>query len=399
MQRRVYLDYSSTTPVDERVLSRMLPYLAGKFGNASSVHFFGQEARAGVDLARRQVADLINAKPNDIVFTSGGTEANNLAIRGVCETYATHGRHIVTSNFEHAAVRETIDALEKRGWRVTRLPVYENGIVRVEDVEKSIESETILVSVMMVNNEIGTLQPIKAIGDLIKAKRQEAGKRNIFFHTDAVQAAGRLPIDVETLGCDLLALSAHKIYAPKGVGALYVRRSVKLERQNTGGHQERERRGGTESVPLIVAFGEAARLAKGEQGARFEFTSKLRDKFESEVAARIPDVIFNGDRTSRAPHVSNISFGDIEGESVLINLDLQGIAVSTGSACSSGSIEPSPVLLALGRTRDEAHGAIRFSFGKDLTEEDLTYVLDCLPRAVEVLRRMSPQYQAGLKQN
>ncbi len=392
MIRRVYLDYSSTTPVDERVVAAMMPYFTGKFGNASSVHFYGQEARAAVDHARAQVANLINAKPETIVFTSGGTESNNLAIRGFVETVQAHGRHIITSAFEHSAVREVCNALEKKGWEITRLPVYDNGIVRVEDVRAAMRDDTVLITVMLANNEIGTIQPIMEIAQVVHEKRG-SGNRALRLHTDAVQAAGRLSIDVETLGCDMLSLSAHKVYAPKGTGALYVRRGVRLGVQNIGGHQERERRGGTESVPLIVAFGEAAKLAKQELTSRHQHTVCLRDKFEQTIAAQIPCVMFNGESERRLPHVSNISFGGIEGEGLLINLDLQGIAVSTGSACASGSIEPSPVLIALGRTRDEARAAIRFSFGKDTSEEDLDYILTVLPRSVENLRAMSPSYR------
>lgn len=387
--RRVYLDYSSTTPVDERVLAAMMPYLTGKFGNASSVHLYGQEARAGTDNARRQIAETINAKPNEIVFTSGGTEANNLAIRGYAETMQAHGRHIITSAFEHAAVREVCDDLERKGWEITRVPVNENGVVCAEDVRAALRPDTVLVSVMMVNNEIGTIQPIAEIGEIINYERERGGTRALRFHTDAVQAFGKLPIDVASLGCDLLSLSAHKLYAPKGVGALYVKRGVRLSVQNIGGHQERERRGGTEAVYLIVAFGEAARLARIEMNEREAHTKRLRNRFEDFLRARFSDLTFNGAEAERASHISNICFNNIEGEALLINLDLQGIAVSTGSACSSGSIEPSPVLLALGRTPEQARSAIRFSFGKDTTNEDLDFVLQALPRAIESLRAVN----------
>lgn len=393
--RRVYLDNSATTPVDSRVLEAMLPYLTQKFGNASSVHFFGQEARAAVDRARREVAALVHARPNEMVFLSGGTEANNLAIRGLAEANAAHGRHIITSQIEHSAVRGVCDALEEKGWEITRLPVYDDGIVRTEDVREALRPDTVLISVMLANNEIGTIQPVAEIGALVKTAR-ESGRRHLWLHTDAVQAAGRIPIEVETLGCDLLSLSAHKLYAPKGVGALYVRRGVRLSAQNVGGHQERERRAGTESVAAIVAFGVAAQLAREELSERAEHLQNLRDEFEAGVAERIEDIVFNGHRTKRLPHLSNISFRFIEGEGLLINLDLQGVAVSTGSACSSGSLEPSPVIRAIGRGDELARGSIRFSFGKDNTEEDVAYVLEVLPRAVENLRRLSPLYQKAL---
>jgi len=387
--RKVYLDHSATTPVDPRVVEAMLPYLTEKFGNASSVHLFGQEARAAADRARRQVAILIGARANEIVFTSGGTEANNLAIRGVCELAEPHGRHVITSSIEHPSVRGVIESLEKLGWVVTRLPVYEDGIVRSEDVRSAFRPDTVLVSVMMANNEIGTIQPIKEIGELVKEERRR-GHRHLWFHTDAVQAAGRLPIDVEHLGCDLLSISAHKIYAPKGTGALFLRRGVRITPQQVGGHQERERRAGTESIANLVAFGAAAELASREMSERNEHTRRLRDRFESAVVQSIDDIAFNGNREQRLPHLSNISFRFIEGEGLLIHLDMQGVAVSTGSACSSGTLEPSPVIRALGRNEELARGAIRFSFGKDNTDDDLDYALAALQRAVESLRRLSP---------
>jgi cysteine desulfurase len=365
----------------------MLPYLTEKFGNASSVHGFGQEARAAADRARRQVAALIGARANEIIFTSGGTEANNLAIRGVCEL--AEPRHIISSSIEHPSVRGALESLEKRGWVVTRLPVYDDGIIRLEDVRSALRSDTVLISVMMANNEIGTIQPITEIGELVKEERQR-GRRHLWFHTDAVQAAGRMAIDVESLGCDLLTLSAHKIYAPKGTGALFLRRGVRLTPQQVGGHQERERRAGTESIANIVAFGTAAELAQREMPERNEHTRRLRDRFENAVTASIDDIAFNGDRERRLPHLANISFRFIEGEGLLIHLDMQGIAVSTGSACSSGTLEPSPVIRALGRDAELARGAIRFSFGKDNTDEDIDYVLEVLPRAVESLRALSP---------
>jgi cysteine desulfurase len=390
MFRRVYLDNSATTPIDKEVVEAMLPFLTEKFGNASSIHFFGQEARAAIDKARHQVADLINARPNEIVFTSGGTEANNLAIRGLLEANAKYGRHIITSQIEHSAVKNVCEDLEKNGYEVTYLPVYEDGIVRIEDLRNAIREDTVLISVMTANNEIGTIQPVGEIGRFVK-KLRESGKK-IWFHTDAVQALGKIPVDVEEIGCDLLSASAHKIYAPKGVGALYVRRGVRLHPQNIGGHQERERRGGTESVPLVVAFGKACELAKMNLQEDSSRLGNLRDKFENEIGEKISDLVLNGKRETRLPNISNISFRFIEGEGLLINLDMQGIAVSTGSACSSGSLEPSPVIRALGRNDELARGAIRFSFGKDNSAEDVDYLLEVLPKAVENLRRLSPVY-------
>jgi cysteine desulfurase len=387
--RRIYLDNSATTPVDARVAEAMARSLTNNFGNPSSVHGFGQQARAAVDRARREVAALINARPNEVIFTSGGTEANNLAIRGVCQASNLHGRQIVTSAIEHPSVSGVCTALEKEGWEVTRLPVYENGIVRVEDVREALRPDTILVTVMLANNEIGTVQPISDIGALIREKRA-AGQKHLFLHTDAVQAAGRMPVNVEELACDLLTMSAHKMYAPKGVGALYVRRGVRLRGQNIGGHQERERRAGTENVPGIVAFGEAAKLAREELQPRIAHDATLRDQFERKVTDLISEIVFNGDSAQRLPHLANISFRYIEGEGLLINLDLQGVAVSTGSACSSGTLEPSPVIRALGVDDETARGSIRFSFGKDNTEADVDYVVEVLVQAVERLRALSP---------
>ena len=345
MLRRIYLDNSVTTPVDPGVVEAMLPYLTEKFGNASSIHFFGQETKAAVDKARHQVAALNNVRPNEVVFTSGGTEANNLAIRGLLEANNKYGRHIVASQIEHPAVKNVCEDLEKLGFEVTWLPVYENGIVRIEDVRAAIRDDTIAVSVMTANNEIGTLQPVAEIGLLVKELRSSG--RKLWFHTDAVQAAGKIPVDVEAIGCDLLSLSAHKIHAPKGIGCLYVRRGfMRLHPQNIGGRQERERRGGTEPVSQIVAFGKASELAAERLETESERLRSLRDRFEQSVLERILDAVPNGDPGNRLPNISNISFRSIEGEGLLINLDMQGIAVSTGSACSSGSLEPSPVIRA-----------------------------------------------------
>ena len=385
--RRIYLDHSATTPVDARVADALARSLTQNFGNPSSVHGFGQQARAAVDRARREVAALINARPNEIIFTSGGTEGNNLALRGICE--ASTQRHIITSAIEHPSVRAVCSALEQRGWEVTRLPVYENGIVRVEDVRAALRPDTVLVSVMLANNEIGTIQPVSEIGELIREQRTN-GQKHLYLHTDAVQAAGRMALNAEELGCDLLTMSAHKLYAPKGVGALYVRRGVRLVGQNIGGHQERERRAGTENVPGIVAFGEAARLAREELHERTTHDAQLRDSLERKIERAIPNIVLNGDRNKRLPHLSNISFRYIEGEGLLINLDLQGVAVSTGSACSSGTLEPSPVIRALGVDDEIARGSIRFSFGKDNTDADVDYTVKVLAQAVKRLRALSP---------
>lgn len=394
--RRIYLDNSATTPVAPEVVEAMLPFLTSKFGNASSIHFFGQETKAAVDRARHQVAALINARPNEIVFTSGGTESNNLAIRGLIQAQRlTQPLHIITSAVEHSAVKNVCEDLEKSGAEVTFLPVYDNGLVRIDDVKNAIRNNTILISIMSANNEIGTVQPVVEIGRLVRELRQSGQK--IWFHTDAVQAVGKMPVDVEEMGCDLLSMSGHKIYAPKGIGALYVRRGTRLHAQNIGGRQERGIRGGTEPVSQIVALGKACELAKDSLDENTQRLGQLRDRLEQGISESIHDIVPNGDRTNRLPNISNISFRSIEGEGLLINLDMQGIAVSTGSACSSGSLEPSPVIRALGRDDELARGAIRFSFGKDNTAEDVDHVLEILPKAVENLRSLSPKYRQATK--
>lgn len=391
MFRRIYFDNAATTPVDPEVLEAMLPFLTEKFGNASSIHFFGQETRSAVDKARQQVAALIRARPAEIVFTSGGTEANNLAIRGLLEAnqLKSGGKpHVITSAIEHPSVTNVVEDLEKQGVGVTYLPVYENGILSMSDVENAIRDETVLITVMTANNEIGTLQPVNEIGRLVKDMRSNGKK--IWFHTDAVQAAGKGPLDVEAIGCDLLTISAHKIYAPKGIGALYIKRGTRLHPGNLGGRQERGIRGGTESVPLVAGFGKAAEMGRENLNRDTGEIAKLRDRFEQNVLSRFDDAILNGDRSNRLPNLSNISFPGVEGEALLINLDMQGFAVSTGSACSSGSLEPSPVIRALGAEDERARSAIRFSFGKQNTADEVDRILEVLPDAVERLRKLSP---------
>ncbi|RMG56515.1 MAG: cysteine desulfurase NifS [Acidobacteria bacterium] len=391
--KRIYLDNSATTAVDPEVLEAMWPYFSEEFGNASSVHTVGQKARAAVEAARARVAELIGAQPGEIVFTSGGTESDNLAIKGVAEALSDQGRHIITSAIEHPAVLRTCRALEKRGFRVTFLPVSGGGLVEVTDLEAALREDTILVSIMMANNEIGTRQPIEEIGRLIRDVRQARGSPYPYVHTDAVQAVGKVRVDVNELGVDLLSLSAHKIHGPKGVGALYVRSGVLLAPQMHGGHHERDRRAGTENVPGIVGFGRAAELARTHLAERQRHMQQLRDHLEEGIARRIPDVLFNGDRERRVPHISNCSFRYIEGEALMIRLDLRGIAVSTGSACASGSVEPSHVLTALGRDRELARGSIRFSLCKDTTASDIDTVLDVLVEEVAALRALSPLAQ------
>ncbi|MBX7060138.1 MAG: cysteine desulfurase NifS [Pyrinomonadaceae bacterium] len=389
MVERIYLDNSATTPLDPAVLEAMMPYLTDDFGNASSIHTFGQTAKMAVDRARHQVAALLNAtRPNEIIFTSGGTESNNLAIRGLVEANSRHGNHIILSAIEHPAVESVCEDLEKKGFELTVLPVYENGIVKIEDVRAAIRDDTILITVMAANNEIGTLQPINEIGSLVRDLRRPGKK--IWFHTDAVQAVGKIRVDVEEIGCDLLSFSGHKINGPKGVGGLYVRRGVRLHTQNIGGRQERGTRAGTENVPGIVGLGSAAELAGSTLDDLDTRIRSFRDRIENDILERVPDAIPNGDRTTRLPNIANISFRSIEGEALLIALDMQGIAVSTGSACSSGSLEPSPVIRALGHGDAVARGAIRFSLGRQNTAEEIDKLLELLPSSVARLRSLQP---------
>jgi cysteine desulfurase len=390
--KRVYLDNAATTRLDPEVLEAMLPYLREEYGNASSVHSFGQRARAAVEEARVRVAELIGADPSEIIFTSGGTESDNLAIKGIAEAHGHVGRHLITSQIEHPAVLESCRALERRGFDVTYLPVSSEGLVRVEDVRDALRPDTILVSIMLANNEIGTIQPIREIADLLARVRADRRQPYPYLHTDAVQAVGKIPVRVTELGVDLLTFSAHKIHGPKGVGALYLRRGVRIVRQMDGGHHERDRRSGTENVPAIVGFGRAAELTQRQLEERIRHMRALRDRLEQGIEERIPFVHLNGHRHRRVPNICNVSFQFVEGEALLIRLDLRGIAVSTGAACSSGSLEPSHVLLALGRPRDLVQGSLRFSLSKDTTPEEIEYVLRVLPEEVERLRAMSPSY-------
>lgn len=396
MIARVYLDNSASTALAPEVLEAMLPYFQTHYGNASSIHSFGQQAKAALDRSRQQVADLVGADLNEIVLVGSGTESDNLAIKGITDAYRGKGNHIITSEFEHPAVRNTCARLAQQGWRITYLPVYEDGLVRVSDVAAALTNETLLVTIMQANNEVGTLQPIAEIGQVVKEHR--AQHKYLFFHTDAVQSAGKISIDVKALGVDLLSLSAHKIHGPKGVGALYVRKGVRVTSQITGGRHERERRAGTENIPGIVGLGAAAVLAQAHL-SDFAQIATLRDYFEQQVALLIPEIKFNGDRTHRLPNIANISFSYVEGEGLLIALDLKGVAVSTGSACSSGATEPSPVLMAMGLSREMVRGSIRFSFSRYNTHAEIDYVLSVLPEAVNRLRRVSPLYREAMASN
>ncbi len=388
--RRIYLDNSATTRVDEEVLGAMLPYFSEAYGNASSTHQWGQSAKQAIEEARNQVALLLNASATEITFVSGGTEADNLAVKGIAEAHAGKGRHIITSQIEHPAVLASCAYLEKKGWNITYLPVYREGVVRIDDVRRAITDETVLISIMHANNEIGTIQPLRDIGQIVR-QRREAGQKHLHLHSDAVQTVGKIPVDVKDLGVDLLAFTAHKLHGPKGIGVLYVRRGVRLASQLHGGHHERDRRAGTESVPLIVAIGKASDLARTSLQERSLRLQELRDHLERELLQRIPFVTVNGDPERRLPNISNLNFDYVEGEGLQISLDLKGIAVSTGSACSSGSLEPSHVLVAIGLSQETGHGTLRFSLGKDNTRDEIDYVLEILPGMVEKLRKLSPR--------
>ena len=381
--KQIYLDYAATTPTHPEVVKVMLPYFTEVFGNPSSIYACGQEAKGAIEEARVKVADLIGARDEEIVFTSGGTEADNFAIKGVAFANENRGNHIITSSIEHHAVIETCKFLERRGFRVTYLPVDGYGLVDPADVKKTITSETILISVMHANNEMGTIEPIAEIGKIAK----EAG---VYFHTDAVQTVGHIPVDVNELGVDLLSMSVHKLYGPKGVGALYIRKGTKLVAFTHGGEQERRRRAGTENVPGIVGFGRAAELAQQEMSEEAERLTCLRDRLVKGLLERIDHTRLNGHPRKRLPNNVNISVDFVEGESMLLNLDLESICASTGSACSSSSLEPSHVLLAMGLSHEQAHGSLRFSLGKWTTEEEIEQVLDVLPGIVAKLRAMSP---------
>lgn len=384
--RQIYLDYAATTPTDQEVVKAMLPYFTNKFGNPSSIHSFGQEGRAAIAASREQIASLLGAKPDEIIFTSGGTESDNFAIKGIAFANRRKGNHVITSSIEHHAVIEPCEFLEKRDFDVTYLPVDQNGLVDPDDVKKAITDNTILISVMHANNEIGTIEPIAEIGKIAKEKK-------IYFHSDSVQTFGHIPINVDELNVDLISVSAHKLYGPKGIGALYVRKGTRIMPFMQGGGQERRRRASTENVPGIVGFGKAVELAKKEMDGESQKLTFLRDKLKKGILEKIDHVNLNGHPTQRLPNNVNFSIGFIEGESMLLSLDMEGIAASTGSACTSGDLEASHVLLALGLSHELAHGSLRFSLGRATTDEDIDYVLEILPTIVERLRLMSPLYR------
>jgi len=387
---RVYLDHNATTAVEPEVLDAMLPYLSGEYGNAASIHTFGQKARAAVETAREQVAALIGARPQEIVFTSGGTEADNHAIFGIVSSSLARSAaaelHVITSSVEHEAVLNTCQALEKQGVAVTYLPVDLEGRVSPDEVRQSLRKKTALITIMHANNELGTVQPLEEIGRI-------AADADVYFHTDAVQSAGKVPIDVNSLALDLLSLSGHKFYAPKGIGALYIRGGTRLQQLLYGGHHQRGFRPGTENVPGIIGLGKAAEIAKRslvEDAARI---STLRDRLEHGLLERVPLSRANGARAPRTPNTTNITFPGLEGEALVIALDLKGLACSTGAACSSGAVEPSHVLTAIGLPPEEARASLRFSLGRHTTAAEINFALQVVPAAVEQLRELSPTYR------
>jgi cysteine desulfurase len=386
--KRIYLDYNATTPVRPEVLEALLPYYRDQFGNPSSVHWAGRQVAGAVEKAREQVAALLNCSPAEVVFLSCGTEADNMSLKGTVDALKAKGNHIITTAVEHPAVLETCRYLEKTGCRVTYLPVDGDGMLDLAELEQAITPETILISVMWANNETGTIFPIEQIGAIAK-------RHGVRFHTDAVQAVGKLDVDVQKHNIDLLALSGHKLGAPKGVGVLYVRRGTRLTSFMHGGHQERNRRAGTHNVAGIVGLGKACELAMAEREATCARVRELRDRLERGIFERIPQVKLNGHPGERLANTLNVSFAWIEGESLLLNLDMKGIAASSGSACTSGSLEPSHVLGAMCVEVTLAHSSTRFSLGPDTTAEDIDYVLEVLPPIVQRLRDMSPLYNCG----
>lgn len=381
MTRQIYMDHSATTAVDPAVTEAMFPFFSEKYGNPSSIYSIGRQSRKAIEEARQKVADLIGSKKEEIIFTGSGTESDNLAIKGIAFKNRKKGDHIITSSIEHHAVLHTCRYLEKEGFKVTYLPVNRDGLVDPIDVEKAITTQTILITIMHANNEIGTIQPIEEIGRMAKEK-------NIPFHTDAVQTAGKIPMDVDALGVSLLSMSAHKIYGPKGVGALYLRKGTAIEPQMHGGGHERNMRSSTENVPGIVGFGKACEIAKlrlPEEAKQAE----LRDKLIKGIL-EIEDSYLNGHPTKRLPNNANFRFSYIEGESMILNLDMKGVAASTGSACSSTSLEPSHVLLAIGLAPEESHGSLRLTLGRENTQEDVDFVVSVMPDIVNKLRMISP---------
>lgn len=388
--KTIYFDHAATTSVKPEVLEAMIPYFTERYGNPSSIYSLGRENKKTIDDAREKVAKALNAQPKEIFFTSGGSESDNWALKGIAFANQAKGKHIITTNIEHHAILNTCKFLVKQGFEVTYVPVDEKGLVHVEDIEKAIRPDTILISVMFANNEIGTIQPIKEIGKLAKEK-------GIYFHTDAVQAVGNIPIDVNDMNIDMLSLSAHKFYGPKGVGVLYIRDGVRILPFIHGGEQERGKRASTENVAGIVGLGKAIELATSNIDIYNKKLLQFRDRAIKEILEKIPYSRLNGDSNNRLPGNVNISFEFIEGESILLMLDMKGICASSGSACTSGSLDPSHVLLAIGLPHEIAHGSLRLTFGEENTQEDLDYLLETLPPIIERLRAMSPLYESFKK--
>lgn len=383
---KIYVDNAATTRVDDEVLKEMLPYFSENYGNPSSIYSIARDTKKVIEIARERVAKVLNANPNEIYFTGCGSESDNTALKGVAYANKDKGNHIITSKIEHPAILDTCKFLEKQGYEISYIDVDENGIIKLDELKKSIKDTTILISIMFANNEIGTIQPIKEIGEIAK-------ERKIVFHTDAVQAVGNINIDVQELNIDMLSLSAHKFYGPKGVGALYVRQGVKFEKFMNGGHQEKNKRAGTENVAGIVGLGKAIEMAYEDIDKYNEDLLNLRNYYFEQIQKRIPYIKINGDLENRLPGNTNVSFRFIEGEGLLLNLDLKGIYASSGSACTSGSLDPSHVLLAIGLPHEIAHGSLRVTFGKYNTKEDVDYIVDNLVHIVDKLREMSPLYE------
>ena len=392
MKKLIYLDNAATTKTSEEAVAAMLPYFTEYYGNPSSVYEFASESKKAVSNARRTIAETLGAQENEIYFTAGGSEADNWALKATAEAYQSKGKHIITTKIEHHAILHTAEYLEKRGFEITYIGVDENGVVKVDELEKAIRPDTILISVMFANNEIGTIQPIKEIGEIAK-------KHGVLFHTDAVQAYGQLPINVDELHIDMLSSSGHKLNGPKGIGFLYIRKGVKIRSFVHGGAQERKRRAGTENVPGIVGYGKAAEIAAKTMKERTAKEIELRDHLIDRVLAEVPYTRLNGHRTNRLPNNANFSFQFVEGESLLILLDNNGICASSGSACTSGSLDPSHVLLAIGLPHEIAHGSLRLTLSAETTMEDIDFVVDCIKQIIERLRSMSPLYEDFVKKN
>ncbi|MCT4632683.1 MAG: cysteine desulfurase NifS [Firmicutes bacterium] len=388
--KRIYLDYAATTPTKQEVVDAMLPYFTEHYGNPSSVHKFGRDNKVVVNNARKTIADTMNAEVEEFYFTAGGTESDNWALRGVMKANSKKGNHLITSKIEHHGILHCCNEMEKEGYKVTYLDVDSDGKINLKELEEAITDETVLISIMFANNEIGTIQDVKAIGDIAK-------KHNVFFHTDAVQAFGNVRIDVKEMNIDLMSISGHKIFGPKGIGGLYIRKGVPIKNFVEGGAQERKRRAGTENVPGIVGFAKAAELIYADFDNHVNHLMKLRDKLISRVENEFEYVKLNGHRTDRLPGNVNISFEFIEGEALLLSLDIAGVAGSSGSACTSGSLDPSHVLMGIGLTHEIAHGSLRLTMGDVTTEEDIDYTVDKLKEIVDRLRSMSPLFESVTK--